>query len=440
MFGVMLAWVPMAFMNAFIAFLLWLYTTLLSPALFLYGFMQGFRYVFLFAGLSILLLLLGKVKEKGRFVWDATAVLMIIFFCHAMLSALFSLQPNPIVSDRVENLVKGLPLALVLPIFLTSRWRIHATLLTLVLGLGLHGVIDGLKVIASGGGHVVHGIGSSSINDNNLYSLAMVMLLPIYLYLIKYAGSKWVRLALIGGFLLTIMTVLGSNSRGGFLALAVVGFWYWATSHRKFASAVLVVVLAFGIVQVAPDRWFDRISTIKTATEDSSFMNRVAAWRVNLSVATAHPVFGGGFEAALNGWIWNEHKYKPSPINIDMSQYTPKSAHSIYFQVMGDLGFVGLFWYLALLFSAFAVRYKTKAIAKRLAGQWQWASDLSTAAVLSLVAFMVGGAGVSLAYYELVFFLIMLVAVVHRILKQAVEAGKQQLVSAAASPRAAWVS
>lgn len=432
MFGVTLVWVPMAFMNGFIAFLLWLYTTLLSPALYLYGFMQGFRYVFLFAGLSLLLLAMGKVKEKGRFVWDSTAVLLLVFFCHAMLSAVFSLQPNPIVVFRVENLVKGYPLALVLPLFLTTRWRIHATLLTLVIGLGLHGVVDGLKVVASGGGHVVYGIGSGSLNDNNLYALAMVMLLPLYLYLIKYSANHWVRLALIGGFLLTIMTVLGSNSRGGFLALSVVGFWYWLTSRRKFASAVLVLVLAFGIVQVAPDRWFDRIATIKTATEDGSFMNRVAAWRVNLSVATAHPLLGGGFEAALNGWVWDEHKYKPSPINIDMSQYTPKSAHSIYFQVVGDLGFLGLFWYLLLMFNAFWVRYRTKALVKHLPQQWQWASDLSTAAVLSLVAFLVGGAGVSLAYFEIVFFLIMLVAVVHRMLKQAVNAG--------ASPRASLVS
>lgn len=422
MFGVMFAWVPMAFMNGFVAFLLWLYTTLVSPSLYLYGFMQNFRYAFLFAGLTLFLLMVHKVKARGKFVWDTTAVLMIIFFCHAMLSAAFSLQPNPMVAIRVEDFLKGAPLALVLPFFLTSRWRIHATLLTLVVGLGFHGVVDGLKVIASGGAHKIHGIATASLNDNNLYAVGMVMLLPIYLYLIKYSGNKWVRLALVGGFLLTIMTVLGSNSRGGFLALAVVGFWYWITSRRKFTSMLLVLVLSVGIVQVAPDRWFDRISTIKTATEDTSFMNRVAAWRVNLSVATTHPVFGGGFEAALNSWVWEEHKYKSSPIKIDMDLYTPKVAHSIYFQVLGDLGFVGFFWYLLLLLNAFWTRYRSQLLAKQLAGEWRWASDLSTATVLSLVAFMVGGAGVSLAYYELVFVLIMLVAVAHRQLQQAIAA------------------
>jgi probable O-glycosylation ligase (exosortase A-associated) len=436
MLGVMLAWVPMAFMNSFIAFLLWLYTTLVSPSLYLYGFMQGFRYAFLFAGLTLFLLMARKVKDRGKFVWDATSVLMIIFFCHAMLSAALSLQPNPSVVIRVEDFLKSAPLALVLPFFLTSRWRIHATLLILVLGLGFHGVVDGLKVIASGGGHNIHGIGTASLNDNNLYAVGMVMLLPIYLYLIKYSSNKWVRIALIGGFLLTIMTVLGSNSRGGFLALAVVGFWYWVTSRRKFASMLLVLVLSFGIVQVAPDRWFDRISTIKTATEDTSFMNRVAAWRINLSVATTHPVFGGGFEAALNSWVWNEHKYKPSPINIEMDLYTPKVAHSIYFQVLGDLGFVGLFWYLLLLFNAFWTRYKAQLLAKQLAGEWQWAADLSTATVLSLVAFMIGGAGVSLAYYELVFVLIMLVAVVYRQLQQAIAAKVGAQVSLSRRPEA----
>ena len=422
MFVAMLAWVPMALMNGFVAFLLWLYTTLVSPVLYLYGFMQGFRYVFLFAGLTLFLLMIHKVKERGKFVWDATAVLMIIFFSHAMLSAAFSLQPNPMVAIRVEDFLKGALLALVLPFFLTSRWRIHATLLTVVIGLGFHGVIDGLKVIASGGGHIIHGIGTSSLSDNNLYAVGMVMLLPIYLYLIKYSGNKWVRLALVGAFLLTIMTVLGSNSRGGFLALAVVGFWYWVTSRRKFASMLLVLVLSFGIVQVAPDRWFDRMSTIKTANEDNSFMNRVAAWRINLSVATTHPILGGGFEASLNRWVWDEHKYKASPFDIDMDLYIPRGAHSIYFQVLGDLGFLGFFWYLLLLFNTFWTRHRAQLLAKQLGREWEWASDLSTATVLSLVAFMVGGAGVSLAYYELVFVLIMLVAVVYRHLQQAVAA------------------
>ena len=416
MFVITLGLVPMAFMDGFIAFLLWIFTTLMSPANYLYGFMQGFRYVFVFAGIAALLLMLGRVKERGKFPWNASTVLLLFFVVHGMLSAAFALQPNPLLEIRVETFWKGMALALMAPFFLSSRWRIHMTLVVLALGLGFHAVVDGLKVIASGGTHNVVGVTSSSLTDNNLYALGMAMLVPLLMYLYRYSAHRYAKLVAVFGVVVTIMTIIGTNSRGGFLALAVVGFWYWLTSHRKLTSLVVLAVLAFGVVQMAPERWFDRIESIRTAGEDDSFMNRVAAWRVSASIASDHPVFGGGFNAVQNYWIWDEHKDRPSLFAVDMSKYTPKAAHSIYFQVLGDLGYVGLLLFLALLISAFYARARVKRIyAKTQRGLW--ALDLSNAGCLSLVAFMAAGGGVSLAYFELVYFLIVMLSLLPTIMQ-----------------------
>ncbi len=64
MLVIVMGWVPMAFMNGFVAFLLWVYTTLLSPHIYLYGFMVEFRFVFVFAVLALGALALGRVKDK----------------------------------------------------------------------------------------------------------------------------------------------------------------------------------------------------------------------------------------------------------------------------------------------------------------------------------------------------------------------------------------
>lgn len=416
MFGIMLGLVPMAFMDGFVAFLLWIFTTVMSPANYLYGFMQGFRYVFVFAGIAALLLMMGRVKERGKFQWNSTTVLLLLFIVHGMLSAAFALQPNPLLEIRVETFWKGMALALMAPFFLSSRWRIHLTLVVLALGLGFHAVVDGLKVIVSGGTHNVVGVTSSSLTDNNLYALGMAMLVPLLMYLYRYSAQRYAKLVAVFGVVVTIMTIIGTNSRGGFLALAVVGFWYWLISHRKLSSLVVVAVLAFGVAQMAPERWFDRIESIQTAGEDDSFMNRVAAWRVSASIASAHPVFGGGFNAVQNYWIWDEYKNRPSLFTVDMSKYSPKAAHSIYFQVLGDLGYVGLFLFLALLASAFYARARVKRIyAKTKRGLW--ALDLANAGCLSLVAFMAAGGGVSLAYFELVYFLIVMLSMLPTIMQ-----------------------
>lgn len=416
MFGIMLGLVPMAFMDGFIAFLLWIFTTVMSPGNYLYGFMQDFRYVFVFAGIAALLLLMGRVKERGKFEWNISTVLLLLFIVHGLLSTAFALRPNQLLDIRLEIFLKGMALALVAPFFLSTRWRVHLTLVVLVLGLGLHAVVDGLKVIASGGAHNVVGVPNSSLTDNNLYALGMAMLVPLLMYLYRYSAHKYAKLGASIGVVLAIMTIIGTNSRGGFLALAVVGFWYWMISHRKLVSLMVVAVLAFGIAQVAPERWFDRIESIQTAGEDDSFMNRVAAWRVSLSIANDHPVLGGGFNAVQNFWIWDEYKDRPSVFNVDVSKYSPKAAHSIYFQVLGDLGYLGLLLFLALLGSAFYARSRVKRIYEQ-TKRGLWALDLCNAGCLALVAFMAAGGGVSLAYFELVYFLIVMMSLLPSIMQ-----------------------
>ncbi|MDZ4104135.1 MAG: putative O-glycosylation ligase, exosortase A system-associated [Hydrogenophaga sp.] len=425
MFFIVLGWVPMAFMNGFVAFLLWIYTSMLSPQFFLYGFMSGFRYVFVFAGITLGLMVLGRVKDRGQFIWDKIGVILVIFIAHALISALLSINSNPAVSFRLENFIKGMALALVTPFFLTTRERIHATLIVVVAGLGFHGVVEGAKVISSGGAHNITGIGGATLGDNNLLALGMVMLLPLTLYLAKYSKSQSAKWSSLGVFVLCVMTVLGSNSRGGFLALFILGVWYWITSPRKLVSAVLVAVVTVGIVNFAPERWFDRIATIKDAGEDQSFLGRVAAWKVSVNIANDNPIFGAGFDAVQVASIWDQYKQKPNFINIEVpSDIAFKAAHSNYFQVMADCGYVGLFLFLALLTAAFISRWQIKGLVKRLPGDHAWASDLSTAITLSLVAFMVGGAGVSLAYFELAYLLIVMISIVLHLLEKKVAATK----------------
>ena len=309
MFAIMLAAVPMAMVNGFVAYLLWAYTNLLSPHVFLYGFMAGFRYAFVFAVLALGSLLLGRLQHRGDVLKDKSMLLLLLFVVHTVISSLIAWQDNPLVEFRIEFFIKGMALALVAPLFITSRWRLHLTVFVVVAGLGLHGALDGLKMISSGGSHTVHGIPRSTLSDNNLYALAIVMLLPLILYLAKYSANSIARWGFLSLFALCIMTVLGSNSRGGFLAMAILGIWYWVTSPRKLLSTLVLVVVAMAVVQVAPQRWFDRIETIKQAGQDDSFLGRVAAWKVSVNIANDNPVFGAGFDSTQVHWIWDKYKH-----------------------------------------------------------------------------------------------------------------------------------
>ena len=173
---------------------------------------------------------------------------------------------------------------------------------------------------------------------------------------------------------------------------------------------------------MAPDRWFDRMATINTAGSDSSFMGRIAMWQINSAIAIANPVFGGGFHAGQNTWVVNEYKNKPSLITVEnIDQYAVLAAHSIYFQLLGDMGFLGFIIYMSILASAFISRSEIKSLSKKYPGKLLWARDLADALALSLVAFMVGGAGVSLPYFELIFIIVNLLAITKHVAENEVK-------------------
>ena len=46
-----------------------------------------------------------------------------------------------------------------------------------------------------------------------------------------------------------------------------------------------------------PDRWFERMRTIKTYEQDHSAMSRINSWHFAINLANAHPVLGRGYGA-----------------------------------------------------------------------------------------------------------------------------------------------
>ena len=113
------------------------------------------------------------------------------------------------------------------------------------------------------------------------------------------------------------------------------------------------------------------------------------AWKVAFRYATEHFPFGAGF-------------YGPQ-LNAIFHQYFPgeeaHAAHSIYFQVLGEHGFIGLGIYLAIVLVAFKYCWSIVHRTRRLKDLWQ--HRLARAIQTSLMAFFVGGAALSMAYYDL---------------------------------------
>jgi O-antigen ligase len=111
---------------------------------------------------------------------------------------------------------------------------------------------------------------------------------------------------------------------------------------------------------------------------------------VAIDYASDHFPFGAGFSNLQLGKLYNS--YSPG--------HAPHAAHSIYFEVLGDHGFVGLAMYLIIIAAAFLKCSRIMSLTKN-EPERQWAYDLGIAIQGSLFVFCIAGAALSLAYYDL---------------------------------------
>ena len=90
--------------------------------------------------------------------------------------------------------------------------------------------------IMSGGGSHVQGPPNSAIADNNQLALAILIILPLANYVRMYAANMLVRRVFLVAMMLSLVSVLGSYSRGAFIALAGLMVVGWFRSARRSGS------------------------------------------------------------------------------------------------------------------------------------------------------------------------------------------------------------
>ena len=417
---------PMA-KRPFIAAGMWIWTAMFFPNAWLYGFGATLRYNLVFTGVAILSYLVLKDKPKVRF--GTLGALILIFFFWTSASSILTSSAAEIAWEYWTRFFKVILLFIFVVLIIEKKLHVDFFLWCLVLSIGFYGGLEGLKYLASGGGHKIQGFTGHALGDRNELALAFVIILPICTYLLKDYGSRLtiIRYGLLGLMGLVVAAIIGTQSRGGFIALIGLAGYLFIKSDRKILLAALTIVLVLVMSNFVSSEWTSRMDTIGEAGEDASFMGRVVAWKLSFILAVQNPFFGGGFKALENQLVWfglsQEFFSYPFFYTGDAvpNPGLPKAAHSVYFQVLGDHGFAGLAIYLAIIVAAFR-RAHTIARAARKQVETAWIASVATMCQLCIFAFCLGGAALSFAYFELMFALYGLIVVLdYRILPAAIK-------------------
>lgn len=412
-----LAFIPLSLRSGFAGYLLWGWSGLIALNSYVYGFMANVPYVQIFALLTFTTLFLRREPLVRPFGINRTNVLMLLFLFHGLLCALLAYPNLPRNWELFGNLAKTVLFCLLMPVLAVNRRRIHALVIMLALAVSFHGALDGLKFIASGGVHKI--VVLPKFGDNNQLALVLLMVLPMLYYLFHWSGKGIAKLGFGVGLLLTVLAIVSSNSRGALLGLVGIGIWVVLQARHKVQGIAAILVMSSLVAQLAPDSWTQRMETMESAQQDDSFMGRVAAWKVSSSIAMANPVFGGGFRALQSLPVWDQFVNTPSLLDFVETPILERggvAAHSIWFEVMGDTGFVGLLLFVLLIANAFVTRREIRLRARALGGEGRWITDLSDMLAASIVAYVVSGSLLSAAYFELPYIFMMMMEVLRQYL------------------------
>lgn len=414
----MLFYLPMSLRLPAAGVLCWVWFSIMNPHRQLYGFAYGQP----LNGVIAVATLIGWLasREPKRWPSDATPWLMLALLAWMTIDMPFGVFPE-YSFDLWDRTIRLFVMIFMVYFTINTKARIQGMIWVLLISLGFYGIKGGAFTIASGGHSIVYGPEGSVYGDNNQLALAVVTELPLVYYVARHTRTAWLRVPAYAAMVLQVIMVFGSYSRGGVLALGVMLSILWLRSDRKILYAIVAAAVVIGGLNLMPESFFDRLNTVSDYNSDESFQGRVTAWKVALHYATDHFPFGAGFNGAQTPTVF--HAYFPDA--------RPHAAHSIYFEMLGDHGWVGLALYIPLLLlplrTAGIVRRQTRGNPELL-----WAYDLADMIRVSLISFYFGGAALSMTYSDVYLVLIALAANLRTLTAPAAaRAGPQERLAAA---------
>ena len=396
--------IPLIWKQPWTGVLAWLWISIMNPHRYAFGFANSFPFAYIIAVVTLISML--KSRDQVKLPLNATTVLFIVFPLWMSFTTLFALEPEA-AYIRWKEVAKIFFFLVIGASLIRSRKQVDWMIWVIVCSVGFFGIKGGVFTILSGGESRVWGPpGNGFMTDNNAISVALVMTIPLMLYLRSISSSKWIKWGLLASSALSAMAILGSQSRGAFLAVSVMLIFLWLKSKRKLIPAVVASIMIPVALGFMPESWTSRMKTIETYQEDDSAMGRLNSWYTAVNIANDRPLIGGGFEPyTLEVFA----KYAPNPLDVH-------SAHSIYFQMLGEHGYIGLALFLAIGFVAWTTANR---IIKRsrVSPDNAWAGSLAQAIKVSLIGYAVGGAFVNIGYWEIQYYEIVALMVVNALLK-----------------------
>lgn len=392
--GIVLVGALAALRRPWIGVMVWTWLSIMNPHRYTYGFANEAP----LAALAAASTLVGFVftKDRSSPFKGAPTIWLLVFIVWICISWMTGLDMTDD-QEQWSKVMKIFFMTLVGLSLLHTKEHIIAFVWVAAGSLAILGMKGGFFTVLTGGSYRVWGPPSSFIADNNEFALSLVMTIPLLRFLQMNLRTGWPRHLMTLAMLLCAAAAMGSQSRGALLAISAMGVVMWWRGKSRLLGGVVMATAAIAIVTFMPDSWSNRMSSIGSYEEDRSAMGRISAWWNAFGIAKDY-VFGVGFNAARPELF---ARYSPHPDYVH-------AAHSIYFQVLGNHGFGGLFIFLGIFVSTYWYAGRLRKEAQGIP-EAAWCERLGAMCQVSLIGYGIGGAFLSLSYFDLPYDVMMMV-------------------------------
>jgi len=402
-----LATLPYCLARPWVGLLVWSWISYMNP----HRLTWGFAYDLPFAMMVGVCTLVGFpfADDRKPLVWTRETLLLLLLWGWFTVTTVFAMYPESAWLKWDATSKSLLMAGLTIPLF-QDRRRLRVLLLVIAGSTGFYGFKGGVFALMTGGQFMVLGPPGSFFEANTELALVLNMSLPLSFYLSQEVERRWLRNLLRASFVLTMFAIPFTYSRGGVIGLTVV----LAVMFLRARTRLLLVPVALaGLVVftwVAPQQFLDRVNTLQHYEADGSAQLRFMSWRVGYEIARDRPVLGGGFQVFVHRETYD--MYLP-----EYPRSFGHDAHSIYFNLLGEHGWIGLTLFILLMGASFGSLRKL-----RRAGdgnpELAWVSRYAKMLQASLLAYVVTGAFLSVAYFDLAYQLLIVVIILKGIVGQ----------------------
>lgn len=187
------------------------------------------------------------------------------------------------------------------------------------------------------------------LSDPN--DLALILMFPLAFALARVIHRRSLGEAVLASVVcLVVLTAIAfTQSRGAFIGLLVVAAMLFLRRHRSAVLGLIVVAFAGSLMFAAMGLENRDGGDMYDEGLDESAQHRVDAWKTAVNMAAARPLTGVG----ISNFPQMYYRYTNYWHNREIA------VHSMWFQVLGELGLVAFAVFIAMIWTSFKINAQT---------------------------------------------------------------------------------